>query len=221
MDLIRNPRLISKKHKKEMMDLGFRHSEAKCILREFRHNELNYLLDYQITTLIIFCMHDLIYAESYINHVRKYSKLFHKTSHKTKKILSSWLIKKHPYDSPKKCTCNLCNMFYTLLKLSEYTDSNNKFNKLSPGHVSLFMLMHYYHTKKYSYMGDEISFYLILFKFGRFQEDFTDEHKFHFYNNLEQYFSIKRKMRLFEKLSYDILPTELIINVRNRVLTIV
>ncbi len=216
MESILNRKLISKYYKKQLMDLGFRHSEAKCLLRGLRHNQqLYFFLKYPITDLTMFCMYDLIYAEICINGVYKYSKLFHKTSHKTKKILSSWFKKHHSFIG-KKCKCVICDKYYLLLKLSEYTDSNDNFKVLSPAHVSLVLFLFFHKTNKQ--LSTELRFYIILFELVKFNNDFTNEHKYYFYNKLEEYFNNKRKMIVFEKLSKNILPIELISNVRHLVL---
>jgi hypothetical protein len=221
--------MVSKYNKQEIMNLGFRHTEAKCLL-QYMIRFFPFLLKYEITPLTIFCMHDRLFAKQCMSYkynrcVKYYTPVFYKVSHKTKKILSKWMEKNHPYNDVEDyniCKCKLCKMHFLLYKFSEYDVHSNGYNILtfSHAHISLMMYMYFYCTTKYSYMGDEYRFYLILFKIANFDKNVTMNHREHFYCKIEEYYNTKRKLKLFDELvktNYD-LPEELIINIHSIVL---
>ncbi len=222
-------KLFSDYHKKQLMDLGFRHSEAKCLLNCIK-KEFKEYLSYKIDDIFIFYMISSIYATRYyINRPKKYRytfdylPIFHRVSHKTKKILISWVKRNHPHNNNHINNCSLCNMFKTFKKLSEYTHNyygRDKILKLPDSYIARILYL-YFRYRKYNNIDDECIIYLIIFKIELFNKDFTnpfiDEHKNHFYNNIEEYFMNKKKINIFNSLiinNYH-LPSELLTHIYN------
>jgi hypothetical protein len=222
--------LVSPIYKKQLMDLGFRHSEAKCLLECMKRHFKEYL-DTCIDELTIFYMHDAIYAIRF-NIIRPknyrykfdYLPLFRMVSHKTKKILRTWLNKYHPNNI---CKCNLCLMFNNLKKLSEFEIHyyRERIIRLPDSYISLIMY-HYFRLANgiYSQMNHEYIFFSILFNMKLFQSDYTNffsyEHKNVFFSNIKQYLNNKKKLDLFHSLAVDnyYLPPELLNKIHNLVL---
>ncbi len=185
--------IVSQIYKKQLIDLGFRHSEAKCLLECMKRYFKEYL-ETNIDELTIFYIHDAIFAIRF-NIIRPkryrykfdYLPLFRMVSHKTKKILRTWLNKYHPNNI---CKCNLCFMFNNLKKLSEFEIHyyRERIIRLPDSYISL-ILYHYFRLINgiYSHMDDEYVYHLIIFKMKLFEGDSTNifsyEHKQNFYSN--------------------------------------
>ncbi len=225
---------MSKYHKKQIMDLGFRHTEAKCLLESIKRvDKFKHFLSKNIDELTIFCMHDTVFAKRFeIISPKKsrfefmYGETFFMVSHKTKKILTTWLNKYHPYGENIYCKCHLCNIFYNLKKLSECKINNfimYRTIKLPDSCISRIMYL-FSHLRKILNYDEEYIYYLILFKIELFDKHinsiFITEHKNQFYCNILEYINNTRKLKLFNSLVNNNLPQELISHIHDFVLTI-
>jgi hypothetical protein len=224
---------VSKYHKKQLMDLGFRHSEAKCLLQcMYRVDKFKHYLYKNIDEITIFCMHDTIFAERCeIIKPKKYkfyySETFNMVSHKTKKILKSWLINTgHKYHrSGIIHNCNLCNVFYNLKKLSEFKVDHYRYRiiTLPDRFISRIMYL-FFHMRKYLKYDEEYIYYLILFKIERFDKDicniFYNDHRHQFFCNIKEFINNTKKLKVFDSLVNNnyYLPSELINNIHKLVL---
>ncbi len=224
---------VSKYHKKQLMDLGFRHSEAKCLLQCMKNVFQEYIDNTFIDELTIFYMHDAIYAIRFdiirpkrYKYEFDYLPLFRRVSHKTKKILRTWLNKYHPNNI---CKCSLCNFFRIFKKLSEFEMDyyRERIIRLPDSYISL-ILYHYLRLAKgiYSHMEHEYIFFLILFNMKLFESDATNifsyEHRNHFYANIKKYLNNKRKFIIFRELMIKKnLPEELINRVYEKMIGII
>ena len=222
---------MSKFYKKQLIDLGFKHSEAKCLLQCMKKVFKEYLGN-NIDELTIFYMHDAIFAKRFeimrpknYRYEFEYLPLFRMVSHKTKKILKTWLNKYHPYNI---CKCTLCNIFNTFKKLSEYkiTDYSREITiKLSDVYISRLMYL-FSRLRTYLTIDNEHIIYLILFKIELFNKDitnvFSNEHKNHFYCNIETYLNNEKLLKVFDSsiINNYYLPPELLTNIHKFVLTI-
>ncbi len=223
---------VSKFHKKQLINLGFRHSEAKCLLMCMNRVDVfkHYLRD-EIDEHTIFHMHDAIFAKRFeIIRPKKYKykfdylPLFRMVSHKTKKILRSWLNKFH---NNRICKCIFCYVFNTFKKLSEYNTTYYRETIIKLPNVYISRIMYLFSRyRKYSIMDSEYIIYLILFKIELFNKDitnvFSNEHKNYFYCNIETYLHNERMLDLFDSLviSNNYLPPELLTNIHKFVLSI-
>jgi len=200
MDISFDTNLISNKqfkiYKKQIINIGFTHRESKYILKHLIKN-FPQLLIYDNILFI-----DLMYVH-YYHYYNPYSD--YKCNPLIKKIIHKWIINNHGLCNYK---CNYCKLNSLLLDFGSFMEWSNIFLEIPQIYITEMLIYHYHKIDKkpeYNYIylkpiSSEDNYYIF----------FSDKHKMHFYNKVNNYNMNLRNFNIFSQNFSNLLCTELL-----------